>query len=95
MVESLGRSEDLAMKFALLATWSTHSLAANVVVSAVAIAIGSFIVASPDQAARIWGAQRFANSTPERRNVLVRWYRIFGISVFLAGVLLALDSVNP
>ena len=63
----------------LLATLSTHSLVAvNVVVSAVAIAIGSLIVASPDRAARIWGGQRFANSTPERRDVLVGWYRILG-----------------
>lgn len=84
------------MTLLLFATRSTHSLvAANVVVSAVAIAIGSLIVASPDRAARIWGGQRFANSTPERRDLFVGWYRILGICVFFAGLLLAVDSINP
>ena len=61
------------MKFALLAIWSTHSLAANFVTNVVAIAMGGGIVASPDRAARIWATRGFANSTPERRNALVRW----------------------
>ena len=62
--------------------------------SAVAIAIGSFIVASPDRAARIWGSRRLANSTPEHQAVLVGWYRILGICVFFAGVLLAVENIG-
>jgi len=67
-------------------------VAANVLVSMVAVALGSVLVASPHRAARIWGAQRLANLSAERRASFVCWYRIFGIVLFLAGILLAVDS---
>lgn len=78
-MEPPGSAQELVMILLLLATGSPRSLLAeNAVVSAVAVVLGSLIVASPDRAARIWGGQRFANSTPERRDVLVGWYRILG-----------------
>jgi hypothetical protein len=61
-------------------------------VSAVALALGTFVADSPHRAARIWGSQRLANLTPERRASFVRCYRAFGIFLCLAGVLLAVDS---
>lgn len=65
----------------------------NLSVSAVAIALGTFIAASPDRAIKIWGSQRLANLAPERRVSFVLWYRAFGILVFLAGLLFAVDSI--
>ncbi len=64
----------------------------DVVVSVVAVIIGSLILAAPDRAAGIWASQRYARATPEKRDVLAGWYRILGISVFFAGVLLAVHS---
>jgi hypothetical protein len=66
----------------------------NVVVSVVAVAIGSLILAAPDRAAGIWASQRLANATPKQRAVLVGWYRVLGICLFFAGVLLAVDSLG-
>ena len=81
------------MKAVLVAALSLDTdVAANVLVSMVAVALGSVLLASPHRAARIWGAKRFANLTAKRRASFVRWYRIFGIVLFLAGVLLAVDS---
>ena len=68
-------------------------MAANLLVSAVALALGSFVAASPHQAVKIWGSQRLANLAPERRASFVRWYRTFGVLLCLAGALLALDSI--
>jgi len=65
----------------------------NLSVSAVAIALGTFIAASPDRAIKIWGSQRLANLAPERKVSFVLWYRAFGILVFLAGLLFAVDSI--
>jgi hypothetical protein len=64
----------------------------TLLVSAVAMALGTFVAASPHRAARIWGSQRLANLPPERRASFVRCYRAFGIFLCLAGVLLAVDS---
>jgi hypothetical protein len=67
--------------------------AANLLVSIVAIALGTFIAASPDQATKIWGSQRLANLAPEHRAALTTWYRAFGIFLCLAGIFFAVDSV--
>lgn len=66
---------------------------AHLLVSAVTIALGAFIAASPRQAAKIWGSQRLANLAPERRASFVHWYRAFGILLCLTGALLAVDSI--
>ena len=68
-------------------------MGANLLVSIVAMALGTFVAASPHRAARTWGSQRLANLAPERRASFVRLYRIFGLLLLLAGVLLALDSI--
>ena len=67
--------------------------AAILLVSTVAMALGTFIVASPHRAAKIWGSQRFNNLAPERRASFVRWYRVFGIVLFLAGAFSVVDSM--
>jgi hypothetical protein len=68
-------------------------MAANLLVSTIAMILGTFVVASPHRAAKIWGSQRLANLAPERRASFVRWYRAFGIFLFLAGVLVAVDGI--
>ncbi len=68
-------------------------MATNLLVSTVAMALGIFVAASPHRAAEIWGSQRLANLAPERRTSFLRWYRAFGILLWLAGVLLAVDSI--
>jgi hypothetical protein len=70
-----------------------YSMATNLLVSTVTIALGTLVAASPHRAARIWGSQRLANLAPERRASFVRWYRAFGILLCLAGMLLAADSI--
>jgi hypothetical protein len=65
----------------------------TLLVSTVAMALGTFVAALPHRAAKIWGSQRLANLAPERRASFVRWYRAFGILLCLAGVLLAVDSI--
>jgi hypothetical protein len=54
-------------------------MAANLLVSTVAMALGTFAATSPHRAAKIWGAQRLANLAPERRASFIRWYRVFGM----------------
>jgi membrane protein YqaA with SNARE-associated domain len=66
---------------------------ANLLMSVVAVALGSFVAASPHRAAKIWGSQRLANFAPEQRTSFGRWYRVFGLILCLAGVLLAVDSI--
>jgi hypothetical protein len=69
------------------------SMLMNLFVSAVAVALGAFVVASPHQAAKIWGSQRLDSLKPKRRDLFVRWYRAFGILLCLTGVLYALDTI--
>jgi hypothetical protein len=67
--------------------------AANLLVSAITLYLGLLLPASPHRAAKIWGSQRLVNLAPERRATLVRWYRVYGILLCLAGTLFALDSL--
>lgn len=66
---------------------------ANLLVSVVAMGLGTFVAVSPHQAANIWGSQRLAKLAPKRRASFVRLYRAFGILLFLAGALLAIDGI--
>ena len=68
-------------------------MATNLLVSAIAMALGTFVAALPHRAAKIWGSQRFATLAAERRASYVRWCRAFGIFLCLAGMLLAIDSI--
>jgi hypothetical protein len=95
MVEPSRHSEELNMKGILLAPLSGGTLmATNFLVSAVTMAFGTFVAASPHRAARIWGSQRLAKLTPERRSSLIRWYRTFGILLRLSCMLLAVDGIG-
>jgi hypothetical protein len=69
-------------------------MTANLLVSIVAVVLGTFAAVSPYRAAAIWGSQRLANVTPEHRASFLRWFRVFGIVLGLSGVLLALDSIS-
>ncbi len=83
------------MKAILVAPISSGTLmATNLLVSTVAMALGTFVATSPHRAASIWGSQRLANLAPDRRASFIRWYRAFGIVLCLAGVLLAADSIG-
>ncbi len=66
--------------------------AANLAVSGITMAFGAFAAASPRRAAEIWGSERFHNMTPERQASFVRWFRVFGIVLFLIGALFGLHS---
>jgi len=68
-------------------------MATNLLVSSVAMALGTFIATSPHRAAKIWGSQRLDNLAPERRASFVNWYRVFGIFLFLGGALFAIDTI--
>jgi hypothetical protein len=68
-------------------------MAAHLLVSTVAMALGTFVAAFPHRAAKIWGSQRLAKLAPERRALFVGWYRAFGIILCLAGVLLTADTI--
>jgi hypothetical protein len=82
------------MKALLISPFSRGTLLATyLLVSAVAMGLGTFVAASPLRAAKIWGSERLANLPPERRDSFVRWYRAFGILLFLAGVLVAVDGI--
>jgi len=65
----------------------------NLLVSTVAMALGAFAVASPRRAVEIWGAKRLRGLPADRGPSFVRWFRIFGSLLFLAGVLFAIDSI--
>jgi hypothetical protein len=82
------------MNSILVATLSRGTLMATyLLVSTVAVALGTFVAASPHRAAKIWGSRRLATWTPERRASFVLWYRVFGILLFLTGVLVAVDGI--
>ena len=65
----------------------------KLLVSTIAMALGAFVAVAPHRAARIWGSQRLANLSPERSPSFIHLFRAFGILLFLAGVLLAVDSI--
>lgn len=95
MVEPPRFTEELIMTLMPLLAGSFPSLATmNGIVSGAAIVIGGFVAALPDRAARIWGSQRLAKSTPERRALLIGWYRILGVCVCFSGLLLAVNSLG-
>jgi hypothetical protein len=61
--------------------------------SAAAMVFGAFVVVSPVRAAKIWAAGRLEALEPARRGVFLGWYRVFGIVLFLGGLLSWVDSV--
>lgn len=65
----------------------------NLLVSGVAMALGVFTAASPQRAAELWGSQRMQNLAPEHKASFIGWYRIFGILLFIGGMLFAVDEI--
>ena len=68
-------------------------MAVNLLVGAVAMVLGAFVTASPTRAAKIWGSKRLEEVAPQDRVHLFRWYRVFGLLLGLAGVLVVIDSI--
>ena len=68
-------------------------MAIKPLVRIVTMGLGIFVSVEPHRAAKIWGSQQLANLACERRALFIRWYRAFVIFLFLAGVLLAVDSI--
>jgi hypothetical protein len=77
----------------LLALITTGLACMSAFVSALTIALGSFVVASPEQAARIWGSRRLEKLAPESKARFISWYRVFGIFLLLGGALFAVDLI--
>jgi hypothetical protein len=65
----------------------------NMLLDTLAIAFGVVAVVSPRLAAKIWGAERLDGLTAKGRTSFLRWYRIFGVVLVLAGALSAVDSI--
>jgi hypothetical protein len=68
-------------------------MTANLFVSTVSMALGLFVAVSPHKASEIWGSQRLRNLSSEQRASFARWYRAFGILLWLVGLLCAVDEV--
>ena len=66
----------------------------NLAVSAIAIILGAFIMASPARAAKIWGSEKLERLTPAQGIVFVRWFWALGALICLGGILLAIDSIG-
>jgi len=65
----------------------------NVIASTVTLALGVFVTLSPEKAARIWGWKQFDKLAPAVRKLYLRCYRAFGILLWTAGVLFAMESI--
>jgi hypothetical protein len=82
------------MKAVVVAPLNSCTLTATyLLVSSVAMALRTFVAASPVRSAKTWGSKRLANLAPKRRATFVRWYRAFGILLFLTGLLFAVDGI--
>jgi hypothetical protein len=64
----------------------------NLLISTIALALGIFAAVSPAQATKLWGKQ-IDQLDPRIRILYLRWYRAFGISLGLSGILLALGYI--
>jgi len=65
----------------------------NLLLSAAAMVFGAFIVVSPVRAARLWAAGRLDSLKPAQKAVFLGWYRIFGVILFLGGLLSSVDTI--
>jgi hypothetical protein len=66
----------------------------NFAVSAITVILGAFITASPARAVKIWGSDKLARLTPAQSIVFVRWFRVLGVLICVAGILFAIDSIG-
>ncbi len=58
-----------------------------------AMALGLFVIAAPAQAASIWGWKQLDTLASKERASYLRLFRVFGVVLFLAGALAALDGI--
>ena len=65
----------------------------KLLLSMVAMVFGAFVVVWPVRAAKIWAAGRLDTLKPSQRAVFLGWYRIFGVILFLGGLLSSVDSI--
>jgi hypothetical protein len=65
----------------------------NLLISAIALAFGIFVLVSPARATKLWGWKHFNQLGPRHRMLYLRWYRVFGISIGLSGILVALCDI--
>jgi len=64
----------------------------NFLAGAVTLALGVFVTFSPERAARVWGRQ-LDTLAPAGRVLYLRCYRAFGVTLCLAGVLFAVETI--
>ncbi len=69
------------------------TISMSVLVSVIAVALGTFIATSPDRAARIWGWKSFEKLAPRQRALYLWVFRLLGVLVCLAGILFGADSI--
>lgn len=62
----------------------------TLLISTIAFAFGIFATVSPAQATKLWGWKHLHRLGPRDRMLYLRWYRAFGISLGLSGILLVL-----
>ncbi len=67
--------------------------AMEMVVYGLAMALGIFIAALPKRAAKIWGSEKLDKLASRQKVSFLRWYRVFGILLWLAGALIAIDCI--
>jgi hypothetical protein len=69
-------------------------MAMTLLISTIAFIFGIFAAASPTQATKLWGWEHLNQLEPRDRMLYLRWYRTFGISLGLSGILLALGDIH-
>jgi len=57
------------------------------------MALGILVAAFPAQTAKVWASRKLDQCTPTDRLWFVRCWRMFGVLLFLAGMLLAFDNL--
>ena len=62
----------------------------TLLISTIALAFGTFAAVLPAQATKLWGWKHLNQLEPRNRMIYLRWYRAFGITLGLSGILLAL-----
>jgi hypothetical protein len=67
-------------------------MAMTLLISTIAFAFGIFAAVSPAQATKLWGWKHMNQLDPRDRMLYLRWYRAFGITLGLSGMLLALGQ---
>jgi hypothetical protein len=68
-------------------------MAMTLLIATIAVAFGAFAAVLPAQATRLWGWKQVDQLEPRNRMLYLRWYRVFGISLGLSGVLLAFGDI--